>query len=536
MAYAILAFGCVATVLLVRSRSGGRPDFSSVAVLPLENLSADPGESDYLANGITESLTAKLTQVTGLRVTPWITSSRFAGSEEPLEGIAKKLNVEALIVGTFRRSGDSITGTVSIVDPKSGFQHWAREFGEPFSDLIDVQQKIALDSARNLKGKLSGEERREISKPVSHSVAAYEFYLKGASELQEGSEEGDDRALAYFQNAIEIDRNLAEAYVGIGAVFANRGGIENLASAQANYEQAIRIKSSLMAARRGLIRMSSRRGVPRVGLEQGRLVAQSGREDVEALLVRADAYMFCWDSDKAVPLYKRVMELDPENAAASYFVVHASLWAGHNEDVITFGENYLRRFDADVNLYLSLSAAAHHLGRLEEAERYYVLSDEVRRSMGAEPEGMGFASFYVDLGQPERFLAIEQAAARMWERRVADSPDEAEPRFRLAAALGHCGELDRMRDEERRLGLFDGDVPFGVDVSELVIIHLSYGDSTGARALIDAISDENIGSPIRTSDLAPWQMRRLKGSQVLADYNARAEKAERTRDELYALF
>ena len=115
----------------------------SIAVLPLSNVSADPSESDYLADGITRAVITKLTQV-GLRVTPWNTVLRFRDSAQPTDQIAQALNVDTVLLGTFELVGERMLTTLSLVEAESGLQSWADAFEEPYADVFDVQRRIAL--------------------------------------------------------------------------------------------------------------------------------------------------------------------------------------------------------------------------------------------------------------------------------------------------------------------------------------------------------------------------------------------------------
>ena len=113
--------------------SGG--DLSSVAVLPLRNVSEDPLESDYLAEGIAEAVITRLAQV-GLHVTPWETARRYANRDVPMDDIARELNVDAVLSGKFQLVGDRIVTTLTLVETDSGFVTWADEFEEPYADLF----------------------------------------------------------------------------------------------------------------------------------------------------------------------------------------------------------------------------------------------------------------------------------------------------------------------------------------------------------------------------------------------------------------
>ena len=124
------------------STSASTPaQYASIAVLPFKNTSARPADSEHMSEGLSQAVINRLTQMSNLRVPPWMTARRFNDSTIPVEKLAAELRVDALLVGTFQEEGQRIRGTVSIVDGKSGFQIWADEFDEPLSDIF--RSKIA---------------------------------------------------------------------------------------------------------------------------------------------------------------------------------------------------------------------------------------------------------------------------------------------------------------------------------------------------------------------------------------------------------
>jgi TolB-like protein len=446
----LIAFVVVAVAgaaIWLRTSGSVSQRFSSVAVLPFHNVSSDVEATNYLADGITESLIAKLTQVSDLRVTPWITSARFAESTQSLEEIAGELNVDALIVGTFRSLGDQIQGTVSLVDAKTGFQYWADEFEEPVADLFEVQRKIALGAAMNLRGKLSGQEQQQLARPPAQSVAAYEFYLKGASELQAGNEDGANSALAYFHKAVEIDSTLAEAYVGIGAVYSDRyfygweGGLQSLKNAEENYQHALALAPDMMVARRGLIRIGLEKGPLRSGiLEHGRIIAESGRQDVEALLVWAEAYVLGGLPQKGIPILEQIIQLDPANIAAHWFLVIADAWDGRNEEAIRDGETFLKKFGDDGEVYLWMSVAAASLGRSDQAEDYYHRSEATFGDTADDRHLFIFSTFLIDLGKQDVFRANVERSLRVINEKLDAFPDNGRLLTGRAVAHAYLGD------------------------------------------------------------------------------------------------
>ena len=175
-----------------------------MAVLPFTNISDEPEESDYIADGVSQAVTTKLTRV-GLSVTPWATARRYRHHDQPPQAIARELDVDALLVGTFQLAGDEILATVSLMDAETGFQTWADLIVEPYDSVFDVQLRLATRVASTLKTELTTEEKQLLAAPASTSVDAYDLYLQGAHLMQEGTQEATDAAYRYFGKALEID-------------------------------------------------------------------------------------------------------------------------------------------------------------------------------------------------------------------------------------------------------------------------------------------------------------------------------------------
>ena len=434
----------------------GRRELSSVAVLPLRNLSADPLDSDYLAEGISRAVTTKLTQA-GLRVTPWDTARRYGESPERAEVIARELNVDAALVGTFELAGSRILTTLSLVDAESGLQFWADEFEEPNEDVFQVQRRIALGAARSLKRELTGEEEEALAEPESESADAYDRYLQGAHLFQEGGEEATEVAYQYFTRALELDPGLAEAHVGLGAVHYARyyfgwGGLASLDQAEASYERALERDPRLMRARRGLIIVNYFKGRSEACLAQGELAARFGQpDDVETLLTRGTAYNFGGLFDRAAPLLRRALAIDPVNAEAHYQVI-GYFWLEEPERAIETGNAYFRRFGEDGEIHMYVAWAHQLRGDYESARRHYQMALGLGSATGDMPlEAFFFAGILHErLGEREQAEAIWRRGVDLIEPRLEAHPDNVRLRLLLASFHGLLGDEARFRAEEQR--------------------------------------------------------------------------------------
>ena len=456
----------------------------SVAVLPLRNLSQDPMESDYLAEGISQAVITKLTQA-GLRVTPWETARRYGHASEPAEDIARELNVDTVLVGTFQLSGDRILTTLSLVEGKSGLQSWADEFEQPYQDIFRMQREIAMGAATSLKKKLTGEEEELLATPESRSVDAYDFYMQGAHIIQEGGEEATNIAFEYFTRAVELDPNLAEAHVGLGAAYVERyfygwGGLSSLDNAEASYQTALQLNPASMRARRGLIQVHSFRGQKEACLIQGQLAARSNRADNwEALLVRADAYAYGGLPDRAPPLYRRVIEMDPLNQGAHWQVTMAFHMAGAFEETIEAGNAYLRRFGDDALVHAHLGSSHQLVGNDERAREHHEKALEFTPAHFLTLYYGGL--FFEEAGERERAEQVWQRGVKLVEAELEAHPDHALLRFVLASFYSLRGERESALAEEKQA--LTGNVN-GIGLVMLAAVRAKLGETDRAAELL----------------------------------------------------
>jgi len=304
----------VLSACLLASCRADNDELSSIAVLPLENASSDPSDSDYLADGITQSVIMRLAQV-GLRLTPWESVRRFKGSKVEPRDVARELNVDAVLLGTFQIAEERILTRLTLVEADSGIIVWAEEFEESYQDLFRMQRRIAEGAATSLKRSLSGEEEKALATPESTSVEAYDLYMQASYLLHQEGRESTAVSLDYFTRAVELDPELVEAHVGIGAVYGTRyhfgwgSGPSSLERAASSYRRALALDPGSMSARRGLLLLSFFKGESEAVLEQGRLAAQSGRaDDVETLLTRAQSLHYGGFTELSLEPYRRVIQ------------------------------------------------------------------------------------------------------------------------------------------------------------------------------------------------------------------------------------
>jgi TolB-like protein/DNA-binding winged helix-turn-helix (wHTH) protein len=214
---------CVALVLWLVPRSNrdrllrllpAGSSIQSLAMLPLENLSGDPGQ-DYFSDGMTDELTTNLARIHGLRVVSRTSMMRYRSTHKSIPEIARELNVDAIVEGSVVRSGNKVRITTQLIDAHRDVHLWAQSYERQVDDILDVQDSIALDIADEIGTKLTPQDqaRMAVSRPIDPET--HELYLRGI--YFNDKETPDDVRIAadYFRNAIGKDQGYAAAYAGL---------------------------------------------------------------------------------------------------------------------------------------------------------------------------------------------------------------------------------------------------------------------------------------------------------------------------------
>jgi adenylate cyclase len=475
----VAAFASVCVLPACRADPNGEP--SSIAVLPLSNASPDPAESDYLADGITQAVITRLAQV-GLRVTPWESVRRYRGADIEPRTVARELNVDTLLLGTFQLFDDRILTRLTLMEAESGFIAWAEEFEEPDDDIFRMQRQIAQGAASSLKRSLSGHEEEILAAPESQNVEAYDLYLQGAHLMHEGTREATEIAFEYFSRAVELDPALVGAHLGLGAVHNTRyfygwgDGPSSLRQARESFEKAIALDSKSMVARRGLVMVRFYRGESEAALEQGRLAAQIGvADDLETLLTRAEAYQSGGLPSLSLDLYRRVLEIDPAYPEAHYMFVTALSFARDDERTVEAGNEFLRRFGDDSDVHGHLANAYWGLDEHERAREHFLAATRGELHPWA---ALAAGLFFHERGERDQAIEIWKRAADSIESNLAANPDHASMRAFLAACRALLSGDPSFTQEAEKL--YEAAGYYGWELENVMGARVRLGDLEGA--------------------------------------------------------
>jgi serine/threonine protein kinase/tetratricopeptide (TPR) repeat protein len=214
LATAALGFGAYRWLA---PRSGSSID--SLAVLPFTNVTADPN-TDYLSDGLTESLISSLSQLPNLTVRPRSSVFRYKSKDVDLQKAAAELNVGAIVTGRVTQHNDALLVSVELTDVHTNRNLWSEQYNRKLSDALAVQREVAGEISARLRERLTGAEKAKLSQEGTSDAEAYQLWLKGQFYFAKRTPAGLSRARDYFTQAAARDPQYAQAFVGIANYWA----------------------------------------------------------------------------------------------------------------------------------------------------------------------------------------------------------------------------------------------------------------------------------------------------------------------------
>ncbi len=191
---------------------------TSIAVLPLENLSGDPAQ-EYFSDGMTEELIASLAQVRALRIISRTSVMRYKGQHKPITEIARELNVDAVVEGSVRRAGDRVRITVQLIDANTERHLWGNSYERAVTEVLALQGEVARAIVDEIEVSVTPQEQTRLRETRQMNPAAYETYLKGRYLIERRTDESLRHGLDALEDALRIDPTLVLAHVGVADAY-----------------------------------------------------------------------------------------------------------------------------------------------------------------------------------------------------------------------------------------------------------------------------------------------------------------------------
>jgi TolB-like protein/DNA-binding winged helix-turn-helix (wHTH) protein/Tfp pilus assembly protein PilF len=222
--FAFVAIGLCALFLANRWQThNANRSITSLAVLPLEYLSNEPGQ-EYFADGVTDELITQLARTGAFRVTSRTSSMQFKKSNKNLRQIAGELGVEALVEGSIERAGDRVRIRAQLIRASTDQHLWAESYDGAVSDLLSLEDRVARDIALKVAVNLTPTQEQRFVRTRTVNPDAHLDYLRGRYFWNQRTADGFEKALRYFQAAIDKDPNYGAAYAGLADTYLLLGG------------------------------------------------------------------------------------------------------------------------------------------------------------------------------------------------------------------------------------------------------------------------------------------------------------------------
>lgn len=223
--------GSAGASLSLREKSG--QGNSSIAVLPMQNVSPDP-ENEYFSDGLTDELINALGTLPGLHVVSRTSVFSFKGKQQNIREIGKSLDVDLILEGSVRRSGARIRVTMQLTDVRKGFHIWSSRFDRENPDVFELQDELATAVVSALQEKFAlNLNGADLQTRTPMQTEAYEAYLKGRYHWRQVTVEDVQLAGRYFEQAMKLDPNSAAAYAGVADFYCLQGTLGLMAPDQA---------------------------------------------------------------------------------------------------------------------------------------------------------------------------------------------------------------------------------------------------------------------------------------------------------------
>ena len=335
----VILAACIAAIGLAAFgfwylRSSRTPQIDSIAVLPFTNVGGD-ANTDYLSDGITESLIGNLAHVPDLKVKSRNSVFQYKGRDVDMQKVGGELGVAALLSGRVVPRGDNVEVSAELTDVRDNTEIWGQHYSGKSADIISLQQQIAGDLAEKLRSKLSASEKQQVTKQGTQNPEAYELYLKGRYYWDKQTPSDIATAISYFNQAIAQDPGYALAYSSLADAYrslANIGGSssENFPKSNAAARKAVELDATLASPH-----------------------AVLGGNEME----------YDWDFAGGKAEYKKAFDLDPNDATGHWQYAHIIALIGGREQEALAEVNRAHQLDPLAPVISTMAGYVHLLAR-----------------------------------------------------------------------------------------------------------------------------------------------------------------------------
>ncbi|MBI3679065.1 MAG: winged helix-turn-helix domain-containing protein [Acidobacteria bacterium] len=288
---ALILAGAATWFLNTRQRaSQPRPSVKSLVVLPFVNLSADK-DNEYFSDGLTEELINALTRIDGLRVVARTTAFQFKGKAQDVRSIGQQLGVAAVLEGSVRKEQDRLRVTAQLNSVTDGYHFWSQTYDRELKDVFALQEEIA-QAIQKTVGRSVGQP---TAKQPAPNLEAYNLYLQGRFHRARVFGKSMDKAVAFFEQAVQKDPGYAAAYAALAHCYTELGYSGQLPPREA-FPKAVAPLKKALALDDSLAEAHAQQGIV--------------------------SFLFDWDWDGAKREFQRAITLNPAGSLAHHWYSH----------------------------------------------------------------------------------------------------------------------------------------------------------------------------------------------------------------------
>jgi serine/threonine-protein kinase len=371
----------------------------SLAVLPFAHMSADV-DNDHFCDGLAEELLNTLSKIDGLKVAARTSAFSFKGKTADIGTIARTLGVTSVLDGSVRRSGNRLRISVQLVNAADGYQVWSQRYDREMRDVFDLQDEITLAVVAALKLMLFGEERAAVLKRHIDNADAYELFLKGRYHSHKYSAQGWQRAIEFFEKAIALQPDYAQAHAGIATALGCQWFFGILPAGRA---------------------------IPQSKAANARALALDDSLGDAYLSLSITKFFFDWDWRDAERTFTRSIELNPNNAETLSYYALFLVFEGRIDEAMAISRKALAIDPLAPLINMNVGWTCFAAGRPDEASRVaakmieiepdfygaYWLQGAVHLSAGEYQAAAGQLRRAVSLGGHQVVLADLAAACSL---------------------------------------------------------------------------------------------------------------------------
>lgn len=393
---------------------------SSIAVLPFGNMSGDP-ENDYFSYGLTEDIIRLLARYRWLSVISRHSTVGFQGRVVDAREVGELLGVRYVMVGSVRKSRDTVRITAELVRAADGKQLWADKYDLQLEYIFDIQEEMARQIAATIEPELSKVEQQLATRKAPESLDAWDCYQRGLWNLWRFTTPGFDSAETYFQRAIAADPSFARGHGALSYVNLQRAFIDEPKDRAARLETALR---------------------------QGRHAVALDELDCFCHCALGRALCLTHQNDEALAALDVSLELNPSFAQAYFAQGFNLLWYGREIEAETLLDRaiMLSPRDSHISAFHHVRSWAHFsLGE-------YDIAVEFARRATRQPNVtyQAFASLAASLGLLGDRAQAETAAAELLQRKPNYNIETARQEFFFCNDVGF---IDRFVEGLRVAGI-----------------------------------------------------------------------------------